>query len=220
MCGTKVTILLLLFINFAETKLQNGFDTSFSAVTVATFKKFKTAGYTFYVQRIGRTNEQVDATGLTNLKNAYDAGFTDVGAYIWPCAHQCKYTASQQVTNVINALQYKNITINTLWLDIEPGYWPIPLNTTYNTKFLNDMANTAESAGYNIGIYTRKPYWEPIMGYHFTDYAQYPLYWNRYTGHADLTNGWENFGGWTQPYSRQWDQNHREFGVDFNPIVK
>uniref|UniRef100_A0AC34FSB4 Uncharacterized protein n=1 Tax=Panagrolaimus sp. ES5 TaxID=591445 RepID=A0AC34FSB4_9BILA len=185
----KVFVLLLLFVAVAETKLLNGFDITFSTVTVATFKKFKSAGFSFYVQRLGRTDGQIDANGLSNLKNAYDAGFTDVSAYIWPCGKPvCKENAIQQMANVINALQVKNLTINTLWIVIESGYWQRPLNTTYNRKFIKDMVDTAENASYSVGIY--------------------------------LTHGWEDFGGWTKPYSRQWDQNHEEFGVEFVPIVK
>uniref|UniRef100_A0AC34FSE6 Lysozyme n=1 Tax=Panagrolaimus sp. ES5 TaxID=591445 RepID=A0AC34FSE6_9BILA len=84
----------------------------------------------------------------------------------------------------------------------------------------DDMANVAINAGYKIGIYTGAYAWNTICGSSYTSYSSYPLWWANYNKKADLTTGWKNFGGWTKATIHQYDQNHSENGLIFDPNVK
>ncbi|CAJ0917951.1 unnamed protein product, partial [Mesorhabditis belari] len=77
-------VLLIFAILFLQVSAKLGWD-GIQAVTVSGFECLKKNGYDFFVARVGRSNNIVDTTGIQNILNARQAGWTDVDGYIYPC---------------------------------------------------------------------------------------------------------------------------------------
>uniref|UniRef100_A0AC34RKQ5 Uncharacterized protein n=1 Tax=Panagrolaimus sp. JU765 TaxID=591449 RepID=A0AC34RKQ5_9BILA len=69
------------------------------------------------------------------------------------------------------------------------------------------MANAAFGFGWDVGIYTNYNHWQTIVGADFDLLSDYPLWWARYNGAADLVSGWSPFAGWDNPTMHQYTQN-------------
>uniref|UniRef100_A0A914PWY0 Lysozyme n=1 Tax=Panagrolaimus davidi TaxID=227884 RepID=A0A914PWY0_9BILA len=213
-CTFICVIAFLNVFQFGESAF--GIDISVSA-TVAQLQKFR-SNNTFFIGRIFRSADLADPIGVGNIVKARQAGFDDVDGYIFPCSKSCKKSAVTQVTEALDGLEAQNAQVGTIWLDIEvPSSWPSDI--TANRKFITDMVNTASNRGYNVGIYTGKSHWEGICG-QWTQYSNYPLWWTRFTGVADMTTKWENFGGWSSPTIHQYADTLTAYGLGYDPNVK
>uniref|UniRef100_A0A914QRA8 Uncharacterized protein n=1 Tax=Panagrolaimus davidi TaxID=227884 RepID=A0A914QRA8_9BILA len=123
-----------------------------------------------------------------------------------------------QVKDAIAGLKAKNATIGMLWLDIEIFAWPS--DKISNQKFVLELANSASSFGYKVGIYTNPNHWTSIVGIDWTGVSQYPLWWPNYNNAHDLTTHWKPFGGWEKPNIHQFNGDSKDCGVTLDRSFK
>lgn len=84
-----------------------------------------------------------------------------VDVYMFPCYH-CG-GAKTQMTKQISDLRSNDVKYGMLWIDVEgTSYWSTSCKS--NVEFLMELVATAVSSGINVGIYTSKSQWDPIMG--------------------------------------------------------
>lgn len=173
----------------------------------------------FGIVRAYRSVGAIDENSANSLKNAYDAGLTDLHAYIFPCVSSSSYSVknnikcelpSEQLKRTVQYLEDNNInvvghttninvnqpSVGILWLDIEDEdpskYYDVDI--TINQNILSEFVTTANELNVNLGIYTTKTYWTKIMG-GIEGYSQYPLWYPRYDG-VNSMDFFTPFAGW------------------------
>jgi len=109
-------------------------------------------------------------------------------------------------------LQSHNASINTLWLDVEGAgtYWSS--STANNQAFFQGLVQGAQAAGVSsLGVYTSASQWNPIMGSTYTGGSKMPLWYAHYDGNPSFSD-FSAFGGWTQPFMKQYNGNQQICG--------
>eukprot|EP00245_Coleochaete_scutata_P002252 TRINITY_DN12961_c1_g2_i1.p1 TRINITY_DN12961_c1_g2~~TRINITY_DN12961_c1_g2_i1.p1 ORF type:complete len:263 (-),score=31.73 TRINITY_DN12961_c1_g2_i1:544-1239(-) len=159
-------------------------------------------GFTLAVVRAYRSSGVVDANAVQSLKNAHAAGYLYKHVYMFPCATGggCP-TAATQVNSMITNLKNGAAPFSKVWIDVE-GTWTS--STTTNKNFLIAIIGALKARGYTttqIGIYTSKSQWVPIMG--SADFHSYALWYAHYDGVFNF-NDFVSFNGWTNPSIKQY----------------
>lgn len=181
----------------------------------------------YAIVRMFRNLGQVDTNGTVSLSLAFDAGITDLGAYIFPCVTSSAYavsrnitcpSASEQVDMTMKALSSSNIifpgqnpinsqstvvTLNRMWIDIEdesPSKY-FDSSPSVNQKVIADMVAALEAYKVPVGIYSTKTYWQNIMG-NIEGYSKYPLWYPRYDN-VDSLDFFSPFAGWENVLIKQ-----------------
>ncbi|CEF61772.1 Glycoside hydrolase, family 25 and Glycoside hydrolase, catalytic domain and Glycoside hydrolase, superfamily domain-containing protein [Strongyloides ratti] len=197
------TLLLtsLLILGFLQTALAViGFD-GIQPLSVSTLQCLHKEGYRFFIARAWESSGNYDYTGIQNIKNARNAGFEYVDAYLFPCLSSGCAHAANQVEATIDKLKSSGAKIGMLWLDIERYAWPA--NLASNRNFISAMVSKAQSMGVKVGIYSNYYNWQAIVGLDYTSHSNLPLWWADYNGHQDYT-GFTPFGGWSKPSIHQY----------------
>uniref|UniRef100_A0AC34RL37 Lysozyme n=1 Tax=Panagrolaimus sp. JU765 TaxID=591449 RepID=A0AC34RL37_9BILA len=198
-----ISAIFCLLILAVSANALRGFD-AIQPLSASTLKCLNNSGYNFFIARVHHNYGEVDHDGIKNLVKAHDFGLTDLEV--------------QQVTNVNDALRAAGAEINRLWVDVESYKNGWGASHDYNRKFIMDMVNAAVGLGWNVGIYTNYNHWQTIVGANFDSLSDYPLWWSRYNGAADLVTRWSPFGGWDNPTIHQYTQNSNvcNFNIDKN----
>jgi GH25 family lysozyme M1 (1,4-beta-N-acetylmuramidase) len=163
------------------------------------------SGFNVAVVRAGKSTGAVDTAAPQSLKNAQAAGYAYRHVYIFPCAHSGCPSASTQATQMIDYLRNNGAPFTKVWIDVEgpaSTYWTS--NTATNEQFLINLIGGLKSKGLTtsqIGIYTSKSQWQPIMG--TADFHSYALWYAHYDGNFNF-NDFVAFNGWTTPCMKQY----------------
>ncbi|PAV75713.1 hypothetical protein WR25_02903 [Diploscapter pachys] len=120
-----------------------------------------------------------------SAKTGFDAGWTDVDGYVFPCLSSGCAAPANQVEAVINKLKSTGAKVNYVWLDIEIYHWPA--DHTHNRNFITAMVNEIES----------------IVGLDWKPYPHLPLWWANYNGEQGFER-YQEFGGWAKPTIHQY----------------
>lgn len=117
--------------------------------------------------------------------------------YLWPYFDEHPVQAAGEVL-----VHYSHIDPPICWVDCEElTHEGTP---DHNRWWLRAYTDTLIQAGHQVGIYTRKDWWETHMA---TDqFANLPLWVALWDWVPDLTV-WRPFGGWTQLAGKQWTGN-------------
>lgn len=221
-----LTLFLLLAVFAVCSQARTGVDLSV-ATTVETWQcLMKENSVDYAIIRAYRNVGQIDSNAANTLKNAFNAGVKDLGAYMFPCMPTSPYAASKNITcasakdqvlDTIHNLERNGIfvkrtgetvaqgpiSVNRIWLDIEdesPATY-YDSNPTANQQFIGEMVEAMTRLRIPIGIYTTKTYWQNIMG-NIEGYSKYPLWYPRYDG-VNTMDFFSPFAGWTEALIKQ-----------------
>uniref|UniRef100_A0A0N5A7Z9 Glycoside hydrolase n=1 Tax=Syphacia muris TaxID=451379 RepID=A0A0N5A7Z9_9BILA len=192
-------LIILTLISTVSSK--EGFD-AIQAISKTTFNCLKQNGKSFFIARIWRSSGKVDSTGIQNIVNAREAGWSDVGAYVFPCASSSCPSAAAQIQSAIASLKKANAVVNYVWVDLET-YGSLWWDHTKNRQFIENMVKEIKALGYKPGIYASKTMWNTIVGSDYKGLSSYPLWWATYNN-KDSMAGYTAFGGWSTPYIHQY----------------
>jgi GH25 family lysozyme M1 (1,4-beta-N-acetylmuramidase) len=175
-------------------------------ISTSQFSCMKSNGYVFAIPRGYRSNGVVDSDVVTNIKNAWAGGMTEVDVYLFPCV-PCGNPAGQ-ATALVNAI--KGQKYGVVWIDIEVYAWSSSL--TANQNFITTMANQLKSLGQTVGIYSSYYNWQSIVGLGWTGCSQYPLWYAHYDNNPSFSD-FNPFGGWKTPAIKQYNGGTTLCGV-------
>lgn len=159
----------------------------------------------------------VDPDGIQTIANAYEVGFEDVEAYIFP--DSSAGDAATQVLDTLEALRKNPRMPSIIWLDIEgPNmYWSSDLEA--NEAFIQDLINTLESNSnggeFSIGIYTSESQWSGIVPRGSTLGTGLPLWYAAYNGDPTFS-GWRPFAVWSKPSRHQYSPSGGQCGGNYD----
>lgn len=174
-------------------------------------------GYgTVLIPRAYLSYGQVDTAACGTIQAGVAAGFSNIGAYMFPCP-SCG-PASTQVQSLVDYLNGCSAFNGIIWLDIEGAqYWLG--DTTANRNWYQNLVDACKRSGYSCGVYASYYQWQSLFG--STDYeygSNLPLWYAHYDGNPSFSD-WSglSFGGFT-PFAKQYqgDQTVCSFGVDLN----
>jgi len=177
-------------------------------------------GFSYAVVRCWRSTGTFDPTCISNIQAAQAAGMNPVDVYMFPRPRGA--SGASQANGLLQGLQgLSSPFTGTIWIDVEQQspYWS---SQGANQQFFNDVVSTLQAANANIGVYTSKSQWIPIMGSSFTGGSSLPLWYAHYDKKQSFSD-WSssaigNFGGWSQPTIKQYngDLTTCGCGVDYN----
>nr|BFD87085.1 hypothetical protein StreXyl84_64860 [Streptomyces sp. Xyl84] len=164
------------------------------------FRELVSQGVKFTIVRGYKSTGEVDPHVKATVANAWAGGMNHVDVYAFPCFS--KGNGAGQAKTLVQALEQTGTRYGMVWLDVEgPGkYWGS--SQSANAAFFADWVDGAKQMGVNIGIYTSKSQWNPIMG-SYTGGSAFPLWYAHYDGKQTF-NDFSAFGGWTKPSIKQY----------------
>lgn len=148
-----------------------------------------------------RSLGEVDPSLAGNLQNAVNGGVPIVDVYLFPCV-SCGNPSTQATSLWSSTVSANSNFQGTVWLDIETGTWGSDLAA--NQQFILSLANTLQSSGANVGIYTSYYNWEAIVGLDWTGVSQFPLWYAHYDNNPAFSD-FTPFGGWSSPTMKQYN---------------
>jgi len=213
-----VSVLAVCLGLIASVWSYSGVDVSQRTYTTS-WSCLKSAGKSFAIVRVYCSPGYVDSNGPSTISDAWSGGINYVDGYIFPC-FSCG-NAAKQMDDTVSYLAAHNVkmanfgeapvannnngtvgaTVGMLWLDIEgTQYWGS--STSANVQFLSEMVAEGKARGINLGIYSSKSQWDPIMG-GSTAFSSYPLWYAHYDNNPSYSD-FSSFGGWTKPSIKQY----------------
>jgi len=181
------------------------------------------------VIRGSRSTGSSDPNAVQSLKNAIAAGYdkSNLGVYIFPrplnsagVIQDGSIQFNSMMTNLIN--NGGGDLFSMIFLDIEGGslYWSS--STSKNVLYIQQMMAAARKyqPKYQLGLYTSKSQWSPIVG-SWTGGADWPLWYASYNGRTDFSD-FTPFAGWTAPSIHQYagDKTVCKVGCDQNVALQ
>ncbi|MGW7106557.1 glycoside hydrolase family 25 protein [Streptomyces xanthophaeus] len=181
-------------------------------VSADAFKGLRSQGVESVFVRGYRSTGSVDPNLAATVANAWDAGFSNVDVYQFPC-FSCGNSAGQ-ADSLVSYMKENSVKYGTVWLDVEgPGtYWGS--NNSANAAFIADWVQAMKSNGVSIGFYTSESQWLPIAG-SYTGGSAFPLWYSNHDDKQDFDD-FSDFGGWTKPHLKSYagPQSLSGVGVD------
>jgi len=184
------------------------------------FSCLKNDGYNYAIVRCWRSTGTFDPYCISNIQAAQNAGMSPVDVYMFP--QPTGASGASQANGLWNGLSGLSSSFTgTIWIDVEQlsPYWS---STSNNQQFFNDVVSTLQAAGANVGVYTSKSQWQPIMGSSFNAGSSLPLWYAHYDQVQSFSD-WSstaigNYGGWSSPSMKQYngDLTLCGCGVDVN----
>lgn len=157
-----------------------GFDVSYYQGAID-FNRMKTYGAKFLVVRAGYglwkdpqfDRYMADSNGLfpTSVYHYYDP----------------RYDPTQQAKALLGYIEQYRSRIRRVWLDLE-FTWS---GSYSDSKYWKVYRNAIVAAGYKVGWYTRKTWWDGMVGSYYTEVGQDPLWAAQYNVSLTLIpKGW------------------------------
>lgn len=141
-----------------------------------------------------------------NINNAYKAGFTNVGIYMF--AQRYNTDTTSQVRQLLGNLSGTNFT--NIMLDIEGDKWS-QYTHEENQQFILGLKSAFNEMGHdNLVVYCGSE-WPDFFGANFTAFSKYPVVYAHYDDIPSFVDFWPSYGGWNAPAGKQfWDGSSGE----------
>ena len=154
---------------------------------------------------------------VQNIANAHAAGFSSVGAYMFPVRAE---DPAAQAAWLVGNLTAAGAKVDSIMLDIEGDDW-VTNNRTQadNRAFVTALRAGLEAAGQRVTIYCGLQ-WNTYFGADWTAFKDLPVIF----AHYDLVPSYYDFvdspyGGWTAPAGKQiWDGQDGEVVCGTGPL--
>jgi hypothetical protein len=213
-----ILVAVLLFITILRVQGKeldsgvNGVDVS-DSVDQGTFTCMVGQGYSFTIVRAWQSLCQVDPNAVQTIINAWNAGMSHVDIYLFP-SYSCQLSATEQVTQTIQAMSAGGASYGTLWFDIETGGGNS--DPSDSMAWLQEGLGAASNLGISTGIYASHYEWGQVMG-SLSGFPNLPLWYAAYDGNPGFEN-FNGFAGWTSPAMKQYagDSTVCNADVDLN----
>ena len=172
------------------------------SLSVESLTCMRETGFRFLTQEVWLEESSWFATGVSNIENAWAAGFEGVGAYVFPVrAHDPTQEAAQILGNLSAAkVRYSNIMI-----DIEGNDWS-GYSQAANRDFISALRAGLEAGGAKIVVYCGEE-WPQFFGANFTAFSDLPVVYAHYDNVPSYEDAVDHpYGGWSMPSGKQfWD---------------
>jgi len=189
-------------------------DTCENGVTESQIQCYVGEGYTYAIIEVFDGGMGANSNIANCVSAATSGGMTTVDVYGFFCPNCNGNTPDTAISAVQSALN--GVTVGTLWVDVEQceGCWDTLDN---NCGFVQQIVAAAEGAGMTVGIYSSEYEWAQTVGESCDSFSSLPLWYAHYDGEANFNDGAYNFGGWTSPTMKQYnDQGPCALSVDVN----
>lgn len=202
--STFVFLLGTLLLGASSVLAQSGGDVS-DALQVSDFQCAVQNGWSYTIIRSYHSYGGVDSNCPQNIANANTAGLSPVDIYHFPCYGGV--SASQQVSDDLNAISAAGQSFGTIWFDIETNPssgcgWSGDTNA--NCNFIGGLISAAQGAGATVGIYASSYMWSNLAGSCTAGSdAGAALWYAHYDGNPSFSD-FNPFGGWTSPTMKQY----------------
>eukprot|EP00831_Metopus_contortus_P058447 TRINITY_DN5059_c0_g1_i1.p2 TRINITY_DN5059_c0_g1~~TRINITY_DN5059_c0_g1_i1.p2 ORF type:complete len:177 (+),score=18.00 TRINITY_DN5059_c0_g1_i1:366-896(+) len=146
-----------------------------------------------------------------SLEQATISGMT-ADVYIYPCP--VGDDPAKQVADTI-----KNVGSNKVgkyWIVIDNYQWK---DQEFNRKFVQGLITALTKSGKEMGFQVNKYLHDTLFGHSFTDLSKYPL-WNRDKDREPNCKPFIPFGGWKQPFWKQYDTDTMCWGVFLSSLCQ
>ena len=161
----------------------------------------------------------INGTGLfwtecvSNVANAWEAGFEYVDIYMFPHRYAEPTT---QVIELLNNLTIYNVTYGAVMIDIEGDDW-IDFTQEENRQFMLELRSVFDSENISMTIYTGAT-WDRNFGDNFTDFSDLPLIYAHYDNIPSFYDyNYSPYGGWEVASGKQfWDAVDDEIVCDIS----
>ena len=205
-------IFFLFLISFSSAAIY-GLDMC-TVHSVSSLQCFIEAGFTFTIPRCWCSTGEWDSGCVQSVQNSHDAGMSRSDVYFFPC-FSCGNVAGQ-VSSWWSQVQAEGVGINRVWMDVE-GTWSSSFTT--NQAFFEEMMNQVEAVGAPYGLYVSNHQWENLLSLSYIwPKAGSTLLWYPHYDDWESFGDFEPFGGFTQPYMKQYNGDQMMCGhdVDYN----
>ena len=159
---------------------------------------------TWAIVRAWHSYAAFDNEAPATLAAAKAAGLEHIDVYMFPCVSK---PASTQVDDMISGLA--NSRFEAVWIDIETNpstgcAWSNDF--AGNCAFVGNLVSELTAKRIAVGIYSSHYEWGAVMGSACDGkFKNLPLWFARYSGGPSCDDyAQEPFGGWTQPYAKQY----------------
>jgi hypothetical protein len=136
---------------------------------------------------------------LQNIANAHEAGFHNVGVYMWP---QRALPPVVQANQLLMNLELAGAQYSSIMLDIEGDNW-LAHTPQDNQEFVMSLVDVFQAAGVPVAIYCSWQF-NSTFGTSFTALSDLPLIYAHYDNipsYVDIQDSL--FGGWSSPAGKQ-----------------
>jgi len=197
----------------------SGVDTSMANcgnMNLGTWQCLVNNGYHFAIVQTWDGGYQMNPNIASCVGDAWRAGMQHVDVYAFMCPNCAgNNPPSSAVATIHQSLANQGVRFGMLWFDVEQcdGCWN---DIASNCQFLVNAVHAAESFGFNVGIYSSIYEWQQTVGTcaYFTNHG---LWYAHYDGQPNFGDAWAyQFGGWTKPAMKQYDDSGPCTTVDVN----
>jgi len=211
------SFLLVVSVLFGVAYATLGIDFSMATceggVSESQLQCYVSEGYDFAIIEVFDGGQGANSNIGSCVSAALGAGMSHVDVYGFFCPNCGGNTPSDAISSVQSALS--GVNYGTLWIDVEQceGCWN---DAESNCGYVQQIVDAATEAGLTIGIYSSEGEWSQTVG-SCANFTNLPLWYAHYDGEASFADGLYNFGGWTSPFMKQYnDQGPCQISVDVN----
>lgn len=144
---------------------------------------------------------------VQNVANAWAAGLTSVGVYMFPVRAADPAT---QAAQLLSNLSVNAVKFDAVMLDIEGSDWD-NYTQAENQVFLTQLRQGLESGGAKVTVYCGTN-WVSYFGPNFNTFSDLPVIYAHYDNVPSFYDWFDTpYGGWTAPAGKQfWDGSEGE----------
>jgi hypothetical protein len=167
------------------------------------------AGYgDFAIVRAWHSYGAFDTDAAGAIANLRQGGYKNIDVYMFPCPTK---NVVSQVKDMVANLSAHGVRYGRVWLDIEEdpstncGWYA---DKTRNCQIMSDLAKAINDTGLSWGTYCSNYEWSTLFGPACTVplAARRPLWYAHYEKPPNPSfSDFKPFGGWSTPYSKQYD---------------
>lgn len=217
------TTAILLSLASATNALIHGVDSS-ALISEELFAKALSQGFEKAIPR--GFQEACDSGGIVDpnfagsYKNAVAAGYKDIDTYIFPCTgttNECK-PYDEQVKLLTDAIEAEEMTIGTIWFDIEKDNIcnPWDYGAEGNLAEAKKIVEALEASGKKWGVYSTPGEWSNVFGSYDVELAKDAPLWFATFDDAETLDMKTPFGGWTEAAGHQYTDQSSSGQFDLN----
>ncbi len=166
-------------------------------------------------------NSKIDTNSTTTMNKASVYQFLTASGGIFESCPTCTDTPYTQLANSFVYLSTNSFWSSEVWISVKKSSydgWTDDVQTNRNF-FVNIVGNCVEFSlyGLNCGVFSSIDDWEKIFGSTEWSYNEFrlPLWYSNNDGNPSFSD-FVPFGGFSEPYGKQYSTNNNVCGVNVN----
>jgi peptidoglycan hydrolase-like protein with peptidoglycan-binding domain len=174
------------------------------AISTETFACLRNSSFEYAVVQCWRegSNGSLAADCVSNVANAWEAGFGAVDVYMYPYRAR---SPVDQARELLANLTEQGVRYGAVMIDLEGDDWNA-YSHEQNQLYLLSLRKVFAEAGVPVTIYCGTQ-WNTYFGTNFTAFSDVPLIYAHYENVPSFYDYYyDAFGGWSEPSGKQfWD---------------